>query len=93
MELKQELQLNTRFEQQAPEGTISETGINKIQDYIQEQNLADEMWQGQKPQDGAGYLRPLPYDWDWVWKVEGNADYVGTFPKRASKYYYKQWEI
>ncbi|MEM6530219.1 MAG: hypothetical protein AAF653_18105 [Chloroflexota bacterium] len=93
MELKQKIQLNTRFEQEAPEGTISDTGINRIQDYIQDQDLTTEMWHGQQPQDGATYLRPLPYNWEWVWKVTGNGHYVGTFPKRAGKYYYKQWDV
>lgn len=34
-------------------------------------------------------FRQLPDDWAWTWLVTGKGEYVGTLPKRISKYYYQ----
>lgn len=86
-------ELNKRYTHKAPKGTISETGIQLIKTYITSQNLTDEHWQAKNPDSTRRYLTPLPEDWIWQWVVTGRGEYVGTFPKRVSKYYYQTLNI
>ncbi len=85
-------QLGTRYQLEVPKGTISETGHLLIQRYISEQVPNEGEWKEKNPDTELTYLYSLPYDWDWVWKVE-DGDYRGTFPKRVGKYYYKQFQL
>jgi hypothetical protein len=35
----------------------------------------------------------IPESWEWTWLVSGKADYVGTFPKRLSKFFFQSHGI
>jgi len=43
--------------------------------------------------DAPSYKRYLPPYWDWHAKVGGRGEYVGSFCKRAAKYYYQEHGI
>ncbi len=83
------LDLNVRYKLDAPAGTISDTGIDLIEAFIQEQDPQSEAWKAKNPAYESHFLRMLPDDWQWVWKMD-KGEYRGTFPKRVSKYYYKE---
>ncbi|MGB1284973.1 MAG: hypothetical protein ACPG7F_00450 [Aggregatilineales bacterium] len=87
--------LNTFYTLKTPAGTISDSGIVAIQQYIRMQRFTDDLWTAKNPDSSyTGSLLPaLPDDWHWQWTVKGRGDYVGTFPKRISKYFYKKYEI
>lgn len=86
-------ELNKRYTVQAPQGAISETGIELITQYIAVQRLQTDDWKVQNPSCPFSYLYPLPDDWNWQWVVKGRGEYVGTFPKRVSKYYFKSHAV
>lgn len=80
-----------RYTFQTPQGTISDTGIELIQGYLVNQKPSeDQNWieANNEAVTLPNLLPLLPESWEWVWLVTGKAQYVGTFPKRISKYYY-----
>lgn len=81
--------LNKRYLVKAPKGAISERGVTAIQQFIKLQNLKNDEWQAKNPDLESRWLTVLPDDWSWLWLVTGRGEYVGTFPKRVSKYYYQ----
>jgi hypothetical protein len=83
------LEINKRYTLEAPQGTISERGVQLIQSFIAAQRLQDENWKVKNPDVLRTYLNPLPDDWQWQWVVKGRGAYVGTFPKRVSKFYFQ----
>lgn len=83
------LELNKRYTLEAPQGTISERGIDLIKSFLAAQRLQDENWKVKNPDILQNYLQPLPDDWQWQWVVKGRGTYVGTFPKRVSKFYFQ----
>lgn len=78
-----------------PQGTISETGIRLIEEYISRQTpRVSESWIAVNEAVTIPFSLPLlPEDWKYTWIVTGKAPYVGTFPKRISKFYYKNFGI
>src|SRR5688572_17952232 len=82
-----DLPLNTRITFTTPEGVISDTGRELIQRYIQGQAYDMTEWLTLNPDTEVKFIRPLPNEWRWVWVVTGKGAFVGTFPKRVSKYY------
>lgn len=59
---------------QVPVNALTRTGIDLIREFLSREGLPNS----------------FPKDWDWVWKVNGKAVYVGTLPKRIAKYMYTQ---
>jgi hypothetical protein len=86
-------ELNKRYTVQAPQGAISDTGIGLVIQHIAMQRLHNDDWKVQNAACPHTYLYPLPDDWNWQWVVKGRGEYVGTFPKRVSKYYFKTYAI
>lgn len=74
---------------QVPSGVISPSGIHEIAHFIFTQNTKTGEWLQMNPDLTTSLLPALPEDWIWTWLVSGRGEYVGTFPKRVSKYYYK----
>lgn len=87
------LETNIRYTLTSPAGTITHEGINQVLQFIQQQRLYNDDWKAQNPDANLSYLPALPETWDWVWVKTGRAEYVGTLPKRVSKFYYKQHGI
>ncbi len=87
------MELNRRYELEAPQGSITETGIVAITVFIQNQRGNEGEWLALNPQYVRYYIPALPENWQWVWLVAGRGEYVGTFPKRVSKYLYKEHGI
>src|SRR5690349_11332511 len=83
------LTLDKRFTISLPLGSISEEGKRLISHYIHQQSLRSELWQAANPNATRAYLPDLPYEWAWEWVIKGRGEYVGTFPKRASKFYWQ----
>jgi hypothetical protein len=86
------IELYKRYEYTAPDGTISNTGIEQINYRIIVQNLTTEEWQTINPGSTAIRLPSLPDDWEWRWLVI-RGEYRGTFPKRVRAYYWKTFNI
>jgi hypothetical protein len=84
------LTLDKRFTISLPLGSISEEGKRLISHYIDTQNLRSDLWQSANPTETRVFLPNLPFDWAWEWVIKGRGEYVGTFPKRASKFY---WQV
>jgi hypothetical protein len=87
------LELNTRYTFTLPEGSISSEGIRLIMQYIQTRELFSDEWKNLNPDTKLNYLPPLPENWAWQWLVGGKGEYVGTFPKRVSKYYWQEHQL
>ena len=85
--------LNQKIEFSLPDGTISDEGIRLIVQYIQTREVFSEEWKNLNPDTTLNYLPPLPDNWVWEWLVRGKGEYVGTFPKRASKYYWQEHKL
>lgn len=83
------LNLNTRYTITAPQGTITATGVRLINEHIARQSLTSDAWREKNPAPTHNRLPALPETWAWVWTVTGRGEYVGTFTKRVSKFYYK----
>lgn len=82
--------LNSRITLTMPKGSISQAGIKAIQDLIHNTRLRYEPdWFDINPNLQHDFLPDLPLTWQWVWKVEGKGEYVGTFPKRLGKFYFQ----
>jgi hypothetical protein len=87
-------EIGKRYTLVAPQGVITPAGIQAIINFIQGQRLqTDESWKTANPTNERHFLPNLPDMWQWVWLVTGRGDYVGTFPKRISKYYHKEFGI
>jgi hypothetical protein len=76
-----------------PAGTISESGIYEIRRFIVSQSLQGTEWKAANPDNTATLLPLLPDDWQWKWLVGGRGEYVGTFPKRVAKFYFKTYHL
>ena len=76
-----------------PVGTITESGIREIAEFIQKQKLNEGNWLDRNPDNKRKYLNPLPETWDYRWVITGRGEYVGTFPKRVSKYYWQTYQL
>jgi hypothetical protein len=87
------LTLDTRFTLDMPLGTISESGMILIMRHINAQRANEGIWKDKNPDSKFTYLNSLPEDWAWIWIVTGKGDYVGTFPKRVSKFYHKEQQL
>lgn len=91
------LVLNKRHTLTMPQGSISQIGIQLISEYISSQRMAtDDIWKAQNSENvhaQNSYLNPLPDDWNWTWVITGKGEYVGTFPKRVSKYYFNKYGL
>jgi hypothetical protein len=87
------LSLDTRFTLTMPEGTLSDTGRALIITYINSQKIREGLWKELNPETPYSYLSPLSDEWAWVWVVTEKGDYVGTFPKRVSKFYRQEMKL
>lgn len=83
-------ELNRRYFVQMPMGQISDSGMLDIVKFMIAQRMDSPQWATLNPKPLRIDLPLLPDDWQWVWVITGKAEYVGTFPKRVSKYLYKQ---
>lgn len=86
-------ELYQRYTIQMPQGVISETGVRELRSYIANTSIQADEWRALNPACERPALAALPDDWQWQWLVTGKGDYVGTFPKRVRKYYFKQFGI
>lgn len=86
-------ELNKRYTLESPKGIISNRGIQLINEFIHKQRLDDESWKKKNPTNTRTYLPALPYDWIYEWLITAKGAYVGTFPKRVSKYYYQSYSL
>jgi hypothetical protein len=84
------MKLYTRYTIDLPQGTIANGGIALIVKLLDAQNLNADEWKAVNPNLNRRFLPDLPQDWSWEWLVTGKGDYVGTFPKRISKFF---WHI
>ena len=87
------LELNTRYSFTMPQGTISDEGLRLIKAYADSQSLYSDSWRKANPELSRSYLPAIPNDWVWTWLVAGKGEYVGTFPKRLSKFYFQEHGI
>lgn len=86
--------LHKRYTIAMPVGIISDSGITEITNFISSQRLTSDAWRDRNGDDLTHmYLPPLPRDWQYQWVITGRGEYVGTFPKRVSKYYYQAHSI
>lgn len=81
-------ELYTRYTLAMPVGSISDSGRTLIAALIRVQRIKEGVWAAKNPENTSYGLNPLPDDWVWQWVVTGKGEYVGTFPKRVSKYYH-----
>ena len=87
-------ELYKRYTLNIPIGIISDSGIDWINQYIAAQQIyTDESWTQKNPNNNRHYLPPLPISWVWQWQVTGKGEYVGSFTKRVSKYYWKEYKL
>jgi len=65
-----------------PDNGLSDAGIDLIQAKLYEWINAriPNVWRGK----GGRYA------WEWIWKVGGKGEYVGSLPKRVAKYAYQE---
>jgi hypothetical protein len=87
------LKLNERYAFDMPKGAISNGGIDLILKLLESQNLQSDDWKALNPITTRRFMPSLPHDWTWEWLVTGKGEYVGTFPKRVSKYYWQTYEL
>lgn len=87
------MELHTKYTFTMPQGTISDEGIRLIKAYIDAQSLYADNWKAVNPTYTRDYLPLIPQDWQWTWLVAGKGEYVGTFPKRLSKFYFQEHAI
>lgn len=85
--------LNERFTITLPQGAISDEGMRLINQYVISQNIQSELWKASNPDDKRQFLPVLPENWAWNWLVTGRGEYVGTFPKRVSKFYWQAHQL
>lgn len=86
-------EIGKRYTVDMPVGTITESGIQAIAHFIEIQKLNEGDWLERNPDDKRKYLNPLPENWNYQWVVTGRGEYVGTFPKRVSKYYWQKYQL
>lgn len=86
-------EVGKRYTVVMPVGTITESGIREIALFIEKQRIDSDDWQARNPDDKRKYLNPLPDDWNYQWVITGRGEYVGTFPKRVSKYYWQTYQL
>lgn len=86
-------ELHKRYTVKMPVGTITESGIREIARFIEAQRLNEGDWKERNPETTRVYLIPLPDTWDYQWVITGRGEYVGTFPKRVSKYYWQTYQL
>ena len=86
-------ELGKRYKVHMPLGTITERGIQEIGRFIELQRLDTGDWKERNPDTTIRYLNPLPENWDYQWVLTGRGEYVGTFPKRVSKYYWQAYQL
>ena len=86
-------ELNERYTLDMPAGSISTKGIERIEIHIRQQRVTEGEWLKRNPNNTFSYLFNLPDDWQWLWIVSGKGEYVGTFPKRVGKFYYKHQRL
>lgn len=87
------LPLNQRLTLTMPQGTISDAGKSLITSFITSQKVQEGEWKELNPESKWYTIPGLPEDWSWSWVVTGKGDYVGTFPKRFSKYLFKTMSL
>lgn len=88
-----DIALNTLITLTMPEGTISDMGQALILSFIASQRIQEGEWKALNPETPFHYLTGLPSDWKWVWMITEKGDYVGTFPKRVSKFYFERMRL
>lgn len=89
-----EIVLDTRFTYTVRGGSITESGRDSITSFIYYRTpSSDSDWKALNPDNTVVNLKQFPDDWAWTWEVKGKGEYVGTFPKRASKYFYKTHQL
>lgn len=86
------IELYTRYTLTLPAGSISDTGIRLINDFIQFQSLKGDDWKALNPDCPHNRLPALPDTWEWTWVVQ-RGEYAGTFPKRVANFYFKTYKI
>jgi len=77
-----DLKKNQPYKVQLPEDMVTSEGRDQVIKYLRAV-LGKDRWN-----------RVLPDDWDWSWVVtkdESGQNYVGTLPKRISRYCHKAW--
>lgn len=87
------IRLNERFTITLPQGSISEEGMRLVNQYVGEQGLQSALWKALNPDESRLFLPVIPQEWAWQWLVTGKGEYVGTFPKRVSKYYWQEHKL
>lgn len=88
------IELNRRYTFRIPNNTISASGILDIIAFIERQNLCeDAAWLALNPGQTYCELPALPSDWRWVWEVEIKEEFMGNFPTRVRRWYYKRYAI
>lgn len=75
------VKLRERYQIEVPGNGIDHTGVCQIVGKLQ--NLGIFTLGESTSQDG----------WEWVWRVGGKGEYVGTFPKRIAKWVYQKHQI
>lgn len=83
------MELHTRYSHTMKD-TITEAGIALIKRFVDSQDPQAQEWKALNPKYTRPYMPIIPDTWQWQWKVEGKADYTGTFPKRLTKYFWKE---
>lgn len=86
-------EIGKRYTVDMPVGTITESGIREIALFIEKQKLNEGDWLERNPDNTRRYLNPLPENWNYQWVITGRGEYVGTFPKRVSKYYWQEYQL
>lgn len=75
------VKLRERYELEVPGNGIDHTGVLKIVERLQARSIYT--LSPDTTTDG----------WEWVWRVGGKGEYVGTLPKRIAKWVYQQHQI
>lgn len=88
--------LNKRYTVNMPPGTISDSGKEQINAYIDSQYpKRSPEWQASNKENEVVTLQPLPDDWAWVWIVKDkkHPHGVGKFTTRLEKYIKKTMSL
>lgn len=90
------IELNVMYSITMNAGLISDAGKSAVLSHIHAQEPTnDPAWIAANPGKSLSYYLPtLPASWVWSWKAErGESQYVGTFPRRLSHFYFKAYGI
>lgn len=88
-----QFEIGKRYTVSMPVGTITESGIREIEKFIGLQRINTDDWLERNPDNKARFLNALPDSWSYQWVITGRGEYVGTFPKRVSKYYWQEYQL